>query len=220
MRERAVQLGRIAFGLLAAVALSIQGYHSVGAGAPLTNFFSYFTNLSNIGGLLVLLTGGVLGLRGRPGVPDEIRGAIVLYMTITGLVYGLLLSGYSLGLLLPWVNDIVHRVMPVVYLADWLLMPPAARLGRTTVLKWLVFPLVYLAYTLLRGPLVDWYPYPFVDPRLPGGYGRVAGACTLLLALFVAVAAALVWLGNRFGTPRAPRARHARTASGATTDPT
>ncbi|MER8182140.1 Pr6Pr family membrane protein [Kitasatospora sp. NPDC094015] len=219
MRVRAVQLGRIAFGLLAAVALGVQGYHAVGEGSPLTDFFSYFTVLSNLLALLVLITGGVLGLRGRPGVPDEIRGAVVLYLAITGLIYGLLLSGYGLGLLLPWVNDIVHRVMPVVLLADWLLVPPAARLGRTTVLKWLVFPLVYLVYTLIRGSLVRWYPYPFVDPGLPGGYGRVAGACTLLLALFVAVAAALVWLGNRFRARRTPRGRHARSTPEPAGDP-
>ncbi|WP_371500900.1 Pr6Pr family membrane protein [Kitasatospora sp. NBC_00374] len=218
MRERAVHLGRIAFGLLAAAALSVQGYHAVSEGEPLTDFFSYFTNLSNIGGLLVLITGGVLGLRGRPGVPDGIRGAIVLYMVITGLVYAVLLSGYHLGLLLPWVNDIVHRLMPVVYLADWLMVPPVARLSRVTALKWLVFPLVYLAYTLLRGPLVHWYPYPFVDPDLRGGYGRVAGACTLLMGAFVLVAAAVRWIGNRRAVRRTPR--HARAARGSAADPT
>ncbi|MEU9132911.1 Pr6Pr family membrane protein [Kitasatospora sp. NPDC048540] len=222
MRERAVQLGRIAFGVLAAVALCVQGQHAVSQGSPLTDFFSYFTILSNIAGLLVLVAGGVLALRGSPGIPDAVRGAIVLYMTITGLVYALLLSGYSLGLLLPWVDDIVHRVMPVVYLADWLLMPPARRIDRTTVLKWLVFPLVYLAYTLARGPLVHWYPYPFLDPHLPGGYGRVAGACTLMLGLFVLVAAVLAWLGNRLGSRRRdrPPPRHARSAPGRATDPT
>jgi hypothetical protein len=27
----------------------------------------------------------------------------------------------------------------------------------------LIAPLAYGVYTLARGPLVDWYPYPFID---------------------------------------------------------
>jgi len=209
MRESAVNIGRVAFGLLAAVALSIQGYHVATQNASISNFFSYFTNLSNIAGCLVLMAGGVLGLTGRRGVPDELRGAIVLYMTITGLIYALLLSDYDLGLLFPWVNNVVHRLMPLVYIADWLLAPPSRRLDRRTVLGWLAFPILYLTYSLIRGPIVDWYPYPFLDPARPGGYGRVAGACTMITALFVAVAFGVVWAGNRLGRrPAAASAVH------------
>ena len=50
---------------------------------------------------------------------------------------------------------------------------PVRRIGFRTALPWLGVPLVYVAYSLLRGPLVDWYPYPFLDPA-DGGYGRVA----------------------------------------------
>jgi uncharacterized membrane protein len=42
---------------------------------------------------------------------------------------------------------------------------------------------------MIRGPIVDWYPYPFLDPR-GNGYGFVA-----IMSLFVAVVALLlVWL--------------------------
>lgn len=196
MREPALHVLRLAFGLLAAIALGIQGYHVSTQGASVVNFFSYFTNLSNMAGVVVLLTGGVLGLLGRRGVPEEVRGAVVLYMTITGLVYAVLLSGYHLPLEIPWIDDVVHKVMPLVYLLDWLLAPPGRRLDYRSALRWMAFPLLYLVYGLGRGRVVDWYPYPFLEPSRPGGYGRVTVACAMITVLFVGVAAALVGVGN------------------------
>jgi len=34
-------------------------------------------------------------------------------------------------------------------------------------LIFLVYPVAYGAYSLIRGPIVDWYPYPFLDPQVP-----------------------------------------------------
>lgn len=28
---------------------------------------------------------------------------------------------------------------------------------------WLIYPLAYVAYTLARGAVMNWYPYPFLD---------------------------------------------------------
>lgn len=50
-------------------------------------------------------------------------------------------------------------------------------------------------YTLVRGEIVDWYPYPFVDvSRL--GYAGVLGRSVFLLAGMIAAAAAFAWIGN------------------------
>jgi len=56
-------------------------------------------------------------------------------------------------------------------------------------LVFLVYPIGYLAYSMIRGPIVDRYPYPFLDPRI-NGYTFVA-----VMSLFVAVVAlAAAWL--------------------------
>ncbi len=44
-------------------------------------------------------------------------------------------------------------------------------------LIWLVYPLLFAVYSLIRGPIVGWYPYPFLDPAHVGGYGVVALYC-------------------------------------------
>lgn len=173
----------------------------------LGNFFSYFTNLSNFLAAAVLSWSA---LRAAPRSTSErfelLRGAATLYMAVTGLVYALLLSGYdSLSEVTPpHTNWIMHRIMPVVMVADWLFVPPRRALVFRRTLVWLAFPVVYLAYTLIRGPIVDWYPYPFLDPTRDGGYPRVALACTVIAAGFVGLTWLLTWAGNRL-RDRQPR---------------
>ncbi|GAA1166677.1 hypothetical protein F4556_001252 [Kitasatospora gansuensis] len=203
MQDRVLNVLRLGFGLLAAVALGIQAHRSATLDLSMVNFFSYFTNLSNMAGVVVLLTAGTLGLLGRGRVPDLVRGAVALYLAVTGLVYLVALSDYDLGPLLPWVNGVLHRLMPLVLLGDWLIDPPRRPISRQRALRWLLFPLLYLSYTLIRGAVTDWYPYPFLDPRHPGGYGRVAVACTLVTLAFVGIGAALRWVGNRLGGAQA-----------------
>lgn len=180
---------RIAFAVLAAVALGRQAHLVVGQGRGLVDFFSYFTIESNILGVLVLAWGGI---RGR--VSDQVRGAVVVYLAITGVVYAVLLADVPGQHIEPWVNTVVHQVMPIVVVADWLLVPPRDRLPQ--VWWWLVFPLVYLAYSLVRGPFAHWYPYPFLDPRA-SGYGHVVVSAVGIAVAFVVVTLLVRWVGGR-----------------------
>jgi hypothetical protein len=163
------------------------------AGFSVTDFFSYFTELSNLFAAAVLI-GGVV-LRNRPATKraELLRGASVLYMLTTGIVFAALLSGKHVPI--PWVNTIVHQIMPAVVAIDWLVDPPAVAIELTDALWWLSFPLVYLIYTLIRGPIVRWYPYPFIDPESRGGYLKVAVSSagiavgqTLMIAVIAAIA--------------------------------
>jgi hypothetical protein len=117
----------------------------------------------------------------------------VLYMAITGVVFALLLSGLQqeLQTSLEWVNFVVHKLMPVVLVADWLIDPSRHRLPRWTVLAWLAYPLARLGYTLVRGEAVDWYPYPFVDVS-ELGYGGVLGRSVVLAIGFGLAGATLL----------------------------
>lgn len=60
---------------------------------------------------------------------------------------------------------------------------------------WTQIPVAYLLYLLVRGPIVDWYPYPFFDPELVSGYAGV-------LAFYVGIAIGIlgfVWLVTSVG---------------------
>ncbi|MFN2486370.1 MAG: Pr6Pr family membrane protein [Acidimicrobiia bacterium] len=121
---------------------------------------------------------------------------------MTGLVFAVLLAPIEadVGILLPWVNFVLHSLAPVAVLIDWLLFPPARRLPRNLLWAWLLFPAIYLTVTLVRGPGADFYPYPFLDPRLGDGYGRVAVYALIVLLVILGVGTFVNWSAGRRGT--------------------
>ncbi len=107
-----------ALGALAILtAIGYQLGHGLSAGGWHTaNYFSYFTILSNLFAAGILLAGALRGAGARSGATDMLRGAAVMYMLTTGIVYAVLLSGQKVSI--PWVNAIVHQIMPLVMIAD------------------------------------------------------------------------------------------------------
>lgn len=149
------------------------------------NHFSYFTVLSNVfAGVVALL--GVFS-----PVSAQIRGAAVLYMTTTGIVYVILLRGVDVQTP-AYANWVLHVIVPVLVVVEWLLAPE--RTSRAWI--WLSFPLAYLVYTLVRGPIVGWYPYPFLDPRTHG-YAEVALTCVSVAVILGALAVFVSWTGSK-----------------------
>jgi hypothetical protein len=179
-------LARLIVGALTVAAIGRQLAIHVGAGYSVVNFFSYFTNLANLFAAGVLLRGAALSWAGRqPSPTDErLRGMAVVYMTVVGVVFSILLRNVDLGSLRPWINVLLHYVMPVVVVADWLLRPGGALASARDWLLVPAGPLLYVVYVLGRGAIVGWYPYPFLDPRL-GGYGSVAMHVVAIVALFL-----------------------------------
>lgn len=166
--------------------------------ASVTNFFSYFTIQSNVIVAVVLALAGVIQLRGPdPRWLDQVRGAATVYISITGVVYALLLSNIDVNTPLPWANVVLHYVVPIAMVVDWLLDLPEPSIGFRSAAVWLAYPVAYLGYSLIRGPIADWYPYPFLDPG-PHGYGYVA-----LMSVCVAIVAA-VFVGLVAGATRLP----------------
>jgi len=191
---------RLLFGLLDLIAIIVQVIYLVHHHAlNLVNFFSYFTILSNVLATFVLIVGGLYLLcKRKPSrTSDLIRSAAVVYMAVTGIVYAALLSGENLGLLLPWVNFILHMLMPVVVVADWLYQPSKTKMKMKRSLSLLIFPLAFVAYSLIRGPIVKWYPYLFLNPSKAGGYAGVALYCVGILVLFLIIIWLLKYSGSK-----------------------
>ncbi len=158
------------------------------------NFFSFFTVLSNLFAAIMLGVSGwfLLKKSRRTTQLDMWRGAATLYMLITGIVFAILLSGYDPRTLtaVPWDNTVLHYIMPVVLLLDWLIDPPQQKIAFKRALVWLLFPLAYLAYSLIRGGFVGWYPYPFLNPAT-NGYGAIVIAALGIAATAIILTFAL-----------------------------
>lgn len=208
-KQQTIQVYRVFFAVLTLVAMVIQALHLADVSSfHAGNFFSYFTIQNNILAAVVFL---YLAVRTRPPTPtvDSVRGATTLYLTLTGIVYGVLLTGYQqeVQTSLDWVDTVLHRIIPLVVFADWLIAPPRDRIEFRKALWWLAYPALYLVYTLIRGPIVDWYPYPFLDPDHPDyaqGYWRVALFAVGIAIGVVIFTAIILWLGNRQRDSSAP----------------
>jgi hypothetical protein len=205
MNDRLLAWVRIGFGLLiaAAIAFMISVLVEEGAFNPL-NFFTFFTILSNLLAMGVLLESGRRQLAGSPPVPDMWRGAAVVYMTVTYLVFAVLLrdAQEQLQTHVPWVDSVLHRVAPIAIMADWLIDPPHQPIAFRRGLTWLGFPVAWTAFTVVRGAIDGRYPYPFLDPA-NGGYGVVALYVVAILVLLLAV----TWVVATVGTALRARRR-------------
>ncbi|MET4094076.1 Pr6Pr family membrane protein [Arthrobacter sp. UYCu712] len=189
------------FAMLGFMAVFFQLFHLLqnAPGASVWNYFSYFTIESNVIAFVTLAVAARQAWTGgSPRWLELLRGAATVYMTITGIVYSLLLSDVEVNTPVPWVNVVLHFTIPTVMVIDWLVDLPGTRISVRQSLVWLAFPLLYLVYSLARGPFVDWYPYPFLDPGA-NGYGFVA-VMSLLIAVGAFAIAAVAALSTRLLT--------------------
>ena len=180
-------------------------------GSNVVNFFSFFTVDANIAAAVVLLVGAGLAIAGRSPDPHWFavtRASVATYMVVTGIVYNLLLRGIELpqGATLGWSNEVLHVIAPLYLLVDWVLAPGARPLAAKRIWPILVFPIVWVVYTLVRGPFVVdqvydtdyWYPYPFLNPDTSAnGYSSVAFYVVLIAAVIGLVAAGVLWISRR-----------------------
>lgn len=155
----------------------------------------YFTIQSNV---LVAVTAFTL-LRDpqRDGrVWRVLRLAGVVGITVTGVVHWFLLrplldlAGWS-----ALCDLLLHVVVPLLAVVGWLVFGPRPRVTLGAVLGTVAWPTGWLAYTLVRGSVTGFYPYPFLNVEVQGG-ATVAVACLGVTALIL-VAALLAWLADR-----------------------
>lgn len=160
-------------------------------------YFSYFTIESSMMNVVVLLVGGTLALRWPrdPELFTSVRVALLSYAVVTGLVYNVLLRNIpGDGSYEPprWCNEVMHVWVPIFILLDWLLAPGRARVPWKRL--WLVisYPLAWLAFTMIRGGITGWYPYPFLQPAGPGGIPSVLVYVIGIAAFIIAVGSAAI----------------------------
>lgn len=201
MTRTLIRIVRYLFALLVLAAISWQLFDKIDvAGFSVVNFFSFFTILSN------MLAAGVFLAQpwsaSREHLASLLRGAAVVYMATTGVVYALLLAPLeaNVGITAPWVDAVLHQIMPIAVVLDWLLVPPRNKLPRKAILVWMTFPVVYLAYSLVRGHFTTWYPYPFLNPSNEG-YAQVALYAVLVAGIIGLVTVATRWAGNNLKKP-------------------
>ena len=171
----------------------------------LVNFFSFFTVLTNTLAVVVLSYALVKrdSAAKRFFLAPKVSSGIAVSIAVVGLAYSLLLrhlwqpEGFQFI-----ADELLHDVMPVLFLIYWWRCVPKGTLQLKHIGAWVIYPLVYFAYVLLRGHLLGQYQYPFIDVDSLG-YPHVFVNAGGILVGFVLIALAVVGLDKSLKSPRA-----------------
>ena len=186
--------------------LVMQTYAARGDSAfgAVVHTLSYFTVLTN---LVVALVTTASALRGdddsfltRPGAMT----AVAVYIFVVGLVYSLFLRSVWDPTGLNKLADVaLHDALPALYVVYWLIFVPKKNLTWTQPFYWLIYPMAYFLYALVRGEITGKYPYWFADPTVLG-YPRTLANSAVLLIGFLVLGEVAVSVGRLRG-PREER---------------
>jgi hypothetical protein len=170
-------------------------------------YFAYFTIQTSLMDVVVLAVGAWLAFT----TPRDtrlftiVRVCIVGFAVVTCVVYNLLLRnipaepGYAWPV---WPNEVLHVWAPILLALDWIFAPGRASIRLRAALWVLVYPLAWVSFSLVRGVITGWWPYPFLDPTGPAGWpgvvAYIVGIATFFwLSAFVFVLIARLWERSR-----------------------
>jgi hypothetical protein len=180
------------------------------------NWFSYFTTQSAFVLDVTLAVGVLCALRRAVDPPwfVALRILATTYAITSGAVFALIVAQaarqeYRIDV--PWSSQLLHFWIPAYAILDWFLAPGRTA-ARWRMLPWaLAFPAVWAAFTLIRGPLVGWYPYYFLDPGQVSGPLEQAFYLACVGMILLAVSGVLVAISAKpVPTLRGAKARGAK----------
>ncbi|MDQ2756241.1 MAG: Pr6Pr family membrane protein [Actinomycetota bacterium] len=198
----------VAVALVLQLVLLLQGQTTVDGVVASTGaeavrrYFSYFTIQSNI--LVAVSTLLIVTDRYDGSAFRVVRLASLVGITVTGVVAAVALPpspNYTTANLL--CDRLLHVVVPLLTVIGWVAFGPRDRAAVRDIAPALAWPVTWLVATLALGPVVTWYPYPFLDVATLG-LPRVLVTCLLVAVLFVALCALAVRLDARLSQ----RSRH------------
>lgn len=160
------------------------------------NFFAYLTVQSNAALVVLMAIAGVAALRGNIHQPDlsAVQGIALTCVVTSGIVYGVIVyqsSQLGIRIDVPWSDVVLHFVLPLLAIADWI-FAPRSRPPLWIVVIVLGYVVVWGVLTIVRGAVVEWYPYYFLDPRLIDTPVEFVVMSGIALAVFTVVGVLLV----------------------------
>ncbi len=162
-------------------------------------FFSYFTILTN--SLVAIYFTSQLWAKnqdinpfwGRPGVLT----AITVYILVVGIVYQVALRHtWNPEGIARVVDELLHTINPLLVLVFWAVFELKHKIYWTQIYSWLVYPFIYLLFTISKGYYTGFYPYPFVNVS-ELGYAMVAMNSLILFGTFFGISVGLLMIGRK-----------------------
>lgn len=207
--RRLVGILRLTAGLTLAVALTFQIVEKVVNNDMVADqYFSYFTIQSSMVASIVLIVGGVMALR----LPVDtvlytlVRMSVLSYAVVTAVVYNVLLRGIPEEGFIEskWPGELMHVWIPLFIALDWILSPGRPPLRWTGLRYVVIYPLAWVAFTMLRGAATGWFPYPFLEPST--GVLSISIYVVGIAGFIVGIASLAIGWSRRRASPQLERA--------------
>ena len=151
-------------------------------------YFSYFTILTNI---LVACCSTILARQRNTRLYTFVArqttlAAVAVYIVIVGVTYNIILRSIwdPQGLQLV-VDELLHSIVPILFLIYWLKFTPKQELHWKNAFHWTAFPGVYSVYIFLRGSISGFYPYPFINVNQLGFMHAVFNAGIIAMVIVI-----------------------------------
>jgi len=180
--------------------------------ANLIKYFSFFTIETN---LLVAVVLTIFCARPQAAqflTRPSVKSALVVYIIIVGVVYAVLLRNlwhpHGVQLL---ADLVLHDAIPLLYPFYWLVFLPKGSLRWSDPVWWLVYPVLYFLYGMLRGAAFGTYLYPFFDVAQLG-FARVLLNAIVLLAVFFGLGVILIAIDHALASGESGRSGLGRAA--------
>ena len=186
-------------------AISNPAVQDVSLAERIVRYFSFFTVVGN--GIIALITSAIAIAPASPFSKRLQTGSVLTaaaqYIAIVAVIYSLFLRSVVNAQGWHLISDhIVHDVVPVSFILYWLVYATKKDVNWLDPVKWLIVPVIYIAYSLIHGAFDDWYPYWFADVTKLG-YPialRNAGFVLIAFLIFGFIFAALARLLSRVET--------------------
>ena len=202
-------VGRIWFGIIAVqvilvipIRMYLSWFDVTGefeqAWARSVNVLCYFTNQSNlIVGVVCLMLAVNIDRQSTRFVIAELTGLICVI--VAGTVYYLMLASEDslTGIEIPC-NFIVHASVPIMFTIGWLVFIPHGNVTWRTVRYSLAFPVGWAIFAMIRGAIISYYPYPFMDVR-DLGYPTALINMLVVTLFFVALFIGAYFVDKKLG---------------------
>jgi Co/Zn/Cd efflux system component len=127
----------------------------------------------------------------------SVATAIAVYIAVVGLVYNVVLRFlWNPEGMQQLVDELLHTFIPIAFVAYWFFFVAKKELTWTSFIPWLIYPLVYCIYILIRGVFSDFYPYPFMDVSKLG-FGKVLVNSLIVTAVFLGFSLLFIGIGRK-----------------------
>ncbi len=130
-------------------------------------------------------------------IMGPLKGAFTMYITITFVVFAILLSPfYQPTGFAAFSNLVLHYITPIAFILDWVLTETKLRYRWNYLLYWIIYPLCYIIFAVIHGTFTGSYLYYFLDINALGILGFVMFV-SILIAFGLALGCLYIWINRK-----------------------